>query len=875
VSTTATLVQLAAELTLFVVAVAGAGLSIRAGLLGLDRAARVLLVAGFVVLAAVAFGVGSLTIDRTEAPVALAAVRCAGSSIVALGALRWAGSRVGRPTLLGGLVALAVAAVVEARGIDVVGDGVGAEPLVLGAGLVIGGALVVAGRRTIPGRIGTSVAGVLLAVVLLVSFSMSAVISRTVEDAALRRYGDRAEAEADAALAEAERSLQEATLVAAGLTGGRGADLTVLGDLASPAADRDAARRRVATAVGELAEGLAVTAPIVVVTPDGVPAVVEPADLSSATALSLAGDPVVREALEVEGPRQGVTAVGADAYALAAVPTRTTGADADDGGVVVARPLDDAFLQGRVASDSEPLGLAIVTREEVAATTESGGLPAAVVVRRARAAIDVGAGDGAFEDGRAVVARAVAAADAPAQLALVLSTPTGRVGRAREDLYRSLFLVAMLAGLVGIALAVLLGERIGGGIRALTAAASRIREGDLTARAAVAREDELGELSSTFDAMAVSLHHLTDDLREAAAEEGRLRARLESVFAGVTEAVVAADAERRVTDLNQAAAELLGLADPDDAVGRSLEEVVELVGADGAPLPLAPPRRAPRFVAGHLRPGDGAESVPVLGTVASLPGGSGGTRSGVVIVLRDIRREQALEAAKQDFLATIGHELRTPLTPIKGYAGLLRRRPPSADQARAWADGIAAGVDRLERMVDRLVTFAAVTAGAGTSGPAHEEVDVAVLVDGVARDWRARLGDDREIVVAVPDGLPPIRAEGAQLRLALGELVDNAVRFSTPGEPVVLRAERVDDTVALAVEDAGGPAASAFEGLVGAFQQGEAAATRSHDGLGLGLALTERVARAHGGRLEITPSPAGTVVSILVPVATGHEAEPT
>ena len=65
-STTATLLQLAAELTLFVVVVAGAGLSIRDGLLGLDRSARLLLGAGFVILAAVAFAVGSLTIVRTD-----------------------------------------------------------------------------------------------------------------------------------------------------------------------------------------------------------------------------------------------------------------------------------------------------------------------------------------------------------------------------------------------------------------------------------------------------------------------------------------------------------------------------------------------------------------------------------------------------------------------------------------------------------------------------------------------------------------------------------------------------------------------------------------------------------------------------------------
>jgi len=877
VSSTATLVQLAAELTLFVVVVAGAGLSIRDGLLGLDRSARLLLSAGFVILAAVAFAVGSLTIVRTDAPVALAAVRCAGGAIVAMGALRWAGSRVGRPTLLGGLLLLVVAAVVEAGDVDVLSDGVGAEPLVLVAALVIGAALVVAGRHTIPGRIGTSMAGVLLAVVLLVSFSVSAVISRTVEDEAIRRYGDRAGAEATAALAEAELSLQEATLVAAGLTAGLGGDLAVVADPEAAASDRDAARQRVAAGVVELADGLAIEAPIVVVGLEG-PIAVHPSGLASATALSLGGDPVVQEALEVEGPRQGVTAVGPDAYALAAVPTRGSrgGSAVATGAVVVARPLDDAYLAGRIASDSEPLNLALVTRDEVAATAGSEAPPAALLVRPGQESIDTGADEGRFDDGRVVVARIVAAADSPPQLALVLSTPSDRVGRTREDLYRSLFLVAMLAGLVGIAFSVLLGERIGGAIRQLTAAAARIREGDLTARAAVDREDELGELSSTFDAMAVSLHHLTGDLREAAAEEGRLRARLESVFAGVTEAVVAADAEQRVTDLNRAAAELLGLTSPDEAVGRPLAEVVPLVGPDGQPLALTPPRDRPRLLAGHLRPPASAEPIPMLGTVASLPGGEGGEDgAGVVVVLRDIRNEQALETAKQDFLATIGHELRTPLTPIKGYAGLLRRRPPTAEQAQSWADGITDGVERLEHMVDRLVTFASVTAGAGAGAGGHDEVDGAALVDEVAADWRTRLGPDRDVVAAVGEnGVPSVRGDRAQLRLALGELVDNAARFSTAGTPMVIRARSAEvdgePAIALTVEDAGGDEAAVFEDLVGAFQQGEAAATRTHDGFGLGLALTDRVARAHGGRLDIATSHTGTIVSILVPVVTAE-----
>lgn len=878
-TTTATLVQLAAELTLFVVAIAGVGLSSRSGLLGLDRTARMLLVGGFVVLAAAAFAVGALVVDRSADPIALAAVRIAGAVIVAMGALRWAGSRVGRPTLLLGLLLLVVAAVLEAQELDVGSGGVGAEPLVLVAALVIGVALVVAGRHTIPGRIGTSVAGILLGVVLLVSFVLSAVVSRTVEDEALTRYGDRASAEAVAAADEAGLALDEATLVAAGLTAGLGPELAVLSDPQAAPPDRDAARAAVDAALADLVAALEIDAPIVVVGADGTPATAAPGDLGESTRLALAGDPVALEANEVDGPRQGVTVVGEAAYALAAAPTRGSrdGAAVPAGAVVVARPLDDAYLARRVASDSDPVGLVLTTRDAVAARSAEDAPTGAEVVGPGRATIDEGAGEGEVVDARVVVARPVAAEGTPPQLAVVLTTPSEDVVRTREDLYRSLFVVAMVAGLVGIALAILVGERIGGAIRRLTAAAARIREGDLSARAAVDREDELGTLSRTFDDMAASVHHLTDDLREAAAEEGRLRARLESVFAGVTEAVVAADPQRRVTDINLAAVDLLGLPDADAALGRSLDKVIDVRGVDGHPLALSAPRLRPRLVAGQVRrrgPADGQVDVPVVGTVATLHG-SAGSRAGIVVVLRDVRREQALEAAKQDFLANIGHELRTPLTPIKGYAGVLRRRTPTPEQAREWADGISSGVDRLEHMVDRLVTFAAVTAGPGAGAAPHAELDPEALLDAVAAEWRPRLEPERalEVLVDHDAGLPAIRGDAAQLRLALGELVDNAVRFSAAGRPVRLAVQRAvgDDeatTVAFVVADEGGGDGPALDAVVDAFVQGEASATRAHDGLGLGLALTERVARAHGGRLELSSSQSGAIVSILVPVVT-------
>ncbi|HXH58766.1 histidine kinase dimerization/phospho-acceptor domain-containing protein [Iamia sp.] len=888
-TTTATLVQLAAELTLFLVAVAGAGLSIRQGLLGLDRAARLLLGAGFLVLAVAAFLVGSLTVDRSAEPVAIAALRIAGGAIVALGVLRWAGSRIGRPALLAGLLTLVVAAGLDVAEVDLGSGGVGSEPLVLAAALVMGGALVVAGRHTIPGRIGTSVAAVLLAVILVVSLALSAVISATVEDEALRRYGSRASAEAAAATAEAEGALDEANLVAASVSARLGPELEVLATAGSDPEAASTARAEVTEAVSALVgpDGLAIVDPVVLVSTTGVPEVAVPDSLGGATRLALGGDPVVQEALEVDGPRQGVTVVGADAFAVAAAPVRVTGGDGRTtvGAVVVAHPLDVTFLRRRTDA-ADPISQALVTREGVVATTGAQP-PRTELQRRARTAIDTGQPFDGIVGELFVVARPVAAAGLPPQMAVVLSTPTDRVGRTREDIYRSLFVAALVAGLAGLALAVVVGERIGGAIRLLTSAATRIREGDLDARAAVDREDELGELSTTFDAMAGSVRDLTGDLRRAAATERGLRARLETVFAGVTEAVVAADDERRVTEVNRAARELLGLPADHDAVGRPLADVLAVRGPDGHPVDLRAAEDGPLVVTGSVQPpaapaGEVPPPVPVVGTVASLHDVDG-TRAGTVVVLRDVRREQALEEAKQDFLANIGHELRTPLTPIKGYAGVLRRRTPNPAQAREWADGITSGVDRLEHLVERLVTFAAVTAGPATDGVrARDEVDLGALADDVVGRWRTRLSGERALILTVAADLPPVAGQDAHLRLALGELVDNAVRFSAPGTPVGVAVTASpageapggavgDDHrfVALTVVDGGGVDTTGLLEAVDAFNQGDASATRSRDGLGLGLALTDRIARAHGGRLRVAAtSHGGTSVSILVPVVT-------
>lgn len=132
-------------------------------------------------------------------------------------------------------------------------------------------------------------------------------------------------------------------------------------------------------------------------------------------------------------------------------------------------------------------------------------------------------------------------------------------------------------------MAALVGDRITAGLRRLTLAAQSIQHGDIGRRAAITSDDEVGVLGAAFDSMAASIEDKATALQAAADDETRLRNRLEAVVAGMGDALVAVDRDGRITDFNQAAAELTGISAA-SAQGRSADEVLNLVGEDGISL---------------------------------------------------------------------------------------------------------------------------------------------------------------------------------------------------------------------------------------------------------------------------------------------------
>jgi signal transduction histidine kinase len=304
-----------------------------------------------------------------------------------------------------------------------------------------------------------------------------------------------------------------------------------------------------------------------------------------------------------------------------------------------------------------------------------------------------------------------------------------------------------------------------------------------------------------------------------------------------------------------------------------VEEVITLVGEDGADLTayLRQPPDQRWTTQCWLQLGERG-LVPVAVSAGALRGqGPGG--AGAVFVLRDLRREHEVERMKTEFLSRVGHELRTPLTGIMGFSDLMARKSVPPNQARVWHGEILEQSKRLLRVVERLEFFA--SAGAGRLRLRPDWVDVRVLVDDVVSVWETRLQDPWLISRRVERDLEPVVADRRWVRLAIDELVDNAVKFSPDGGEVVVMARTVRGgrVLEISVTDHGkGMSEQEATVAFGEFVQGDSSDTRRFGGLGLGLSLVQRVVEGHGGSVAWESHPGrGSKFSLLLPITARQE----
>jgi signal transduction histidine kinase len=216
------------------------------------------------------------------------------------------------------------------------------------------------------------------------------------------------------------------------------------------------------------------------------------------------------------------------------------------------------------------------------------------------------------------------------------------------------------------------------------------------------------------------------------------------------------------------------------------------------------------------------------------------------------RAEQALRAAdrqKNEFIAILAHELRNPLAPIHNALQIMQRVSIADPQIAAARDIIERQTLHLSRLVDDLLDVSRITNG--RINLHREPVEVASFVArAVEANQPLLVQRGHELLLnAAPEPLV-VHGDGTRLTQIVGNLINNAAKFTQPGGRIAVDVRRLDDEVEIRVRDNGiGIAPDVLPELFGLFAQAQGSGDQPHSGLGIGLALARRLVEMHGGAI--------------------------
>jgi len=426
------------------------------------------------------------------------------------------------------------------------------------------------------------------------------------------------------------------------------------------------------------------------------------------------------------------------------------------------------------------------------------------------------------------------------RVSLTISRLEAVVSGARHDV-----LTSGLAVLVGVLLiAWLFARTVSRPIVELRDVARAIAAGDLSRRPSLSAPGEVGDLATALHRMA---EQLSSRLAAMEADELLMTAVLESLEEGV----LALDERGMVVRMNQRARTLLALEAalpfPRELLPREheLRAAVESALA-GAATPPTETLLRDRTIAVAARP---------LAT------------RGAVVTVLDLTQLRRLETVRRDFVANVSHELKTPLTAVRGFAETLVDEEIPADQRRAFAQTIRDNAERMQRIVDDLLDLSRIESGGWH--PRARRADIAAVVHEVfaaVHDTASERG--LELIADVPPGAATVHADPTAFRQVIGNLVENAVRYTTRGS-VTVRSRPDAGGVWIDVRDTGiGITSEHLPRIFERFYRVDAGRSRELGGTGLGLAIVRHLVEAHGGRVEAASVPGrGTTISVLFPSA--------
>ena len=446
-----------------------------------------------------------------------------------------------------------------------------------------------------------------------------------------------------------------------------------------------------------------------------------------------------------------------------------------------------------------------------------------------------------------------------------MESENDRAREAAAGAARIMVFILLGSAAVATVISLVLSRSILGPIHLITSAARGMVRGNYDQVVSVDGRDELGEMASTFNAMA---RRIRDFQQAGTARLVRAQQTAQATIDSFPDPVVVVDLDGSIERSNPAARRLLGIAHSEDAIPWIAPRSIRPALADVlAGRPDHPP--TPLEHALCLRD-DGQERFYLPRVLAIRDGEE---PLGAAVVLQDVTKFRLVDQLKNDMVATVSHELKTPLTSLQMAVHLLLEEevgPLNAKQTELLLAG-RQDAERLLAMVNDLLDLTRIEQGrvkldlrpvasADLVGEAVSRFEVMARDLGI--DFKANVGF----------GLSPVNVDHDRIGHVFDNLLGNALAHTARGGAVNISAQPEGDFVRFDVADNGeGIPPEYLPRIFEKFYR--VPGPRSGNGAGLGLAIAREIVETHGGQIHVESSPGtGTKFSVLLPVATKNAA---
>lgn len=410
---------------------------------------------------------------------------------------------------------------------------------------------------------------------------------------------------------------------------------------------------------------------------------------------------------------------------------------------------------------------------------------------------------------------------------------------------------ALLAMIAGGLLGYIFANTLTGPISELTIGARNLAAGNLDMRIEVSSNDEIGQLTQSFNYMAKEL----DKTLYTISNE---KSKLEAVLKSMTDGVLAYNIEGYLIHANPAASEMLSA----DGIPMTFEAFIELyeISDDiGKFMELKQDVSMDKIV--NLK-----EKYIKFDIVRYFSDEN--KAEGTIIVLQDITKQEKLDNMRKEFVANVSHELRTPLTTVKSYAETLMDIDiaENADMVKEWLGIIDSETDRMTVLVKDLLQLSRLDNKQFELKKQKVKLNEFIKKCYLQHKILAEKKADNYICDFLDEDLD-IEIDTDRISQVMSNIIGNAIKYSPENSTILIFMQHIDKYVKISVKDNGiGIPKEDLPRIFERFYRVDKARSRAMGGTGLGLAISKEIIELHGGMIKAESEyEKGTTMTVFIP----------